>query len=155
MQNITTSQRKKETIYMIRLVVMVLDTILHNLTLKLFRLFSKVQYFILNWLSLFIRCYLQYVQDSNINWRSYTERLNEHRCNKNSINNNKNNNSIITQQRRGGVTRMKSVVNRNIDSLHELKTVLSSDPQMKVKVMRMMLWSDTFILQIIISSLAI
>ena len=133
---------------MIRLVVMVLDTILHNLTLKLFRFFSKVQYFIVNWLSLFIRCYLQYVQDSNINWRSYTERLNEHRCNKNSINNNKNNNSIITQQRRGGVTRMKSVVNRNIDSLHELKTVLSSDPQMKVKVMRMMLWSDIFILQV-------
>ena len=133
---------------MIRLVVMVLDTILHYLTLKLFRLFSKVQYFILNWLSLFIRCYLQYVQDSNINWRSYTERLNEHRCNKNSINNNKNNNSIITQQRRGGVTRMKSVVNRIIDLLHELKTVLSSDPQTKVKVMRMMLWSDIFILQV-------
>ena len=89
-----------------------------------------------------------YVQDSNINWRSYTERLNEHRCNKNSINNNKNNNSIITQQRRGGVTRMKSVVNRNIDLLHELKTVLSSDPQTKVKVIRMMLWSDIFILKV-------
>ena len=63
-----------------------------------FRLFSKVQYFIVNWTSLFSRCYLQFVQESNINWRSYTEWLNEHRCNKNNINNNTNDDSIITQQ---------------------------------------------------------
>ena len=45
-----TSQHPKENkrYYLFFLVVKVLDTILHNLTLKLFRLFNKVQYFIAN-----------------------------------------------------------------------------------------------------------